>query len=77
MNKPMYEPPKSKKVVNNISSNIDTRLKIAKTAPPIDIQFFIDDGSFICKFLQFINAHFNCSKIAKNDDKSNIHRQFR
>lgn len=44
----MYEPPKSKNVVNNASNVIETRLKIARTAPLIDIQFFIDDGNFMC-----------------------------
>ena len=43
----MYEPPKLKKIVNKARDKIEARLKTAKTAPVIDIQFLIDDGNFI------------------------------
>jgi hypothetical protein len=47
MNSPIYVPPKLKNVFRITNERIAARLKTAKTAPVIDIQFLIDDGSFI------------------------------
>jgi hypothetical protein len=44
---PMYEPPKPKNIFRITNDNMDARLKMANTTPVIEIQFLIDDGSFI------------------------------
>lgn len=51
MNNPIYEPPKLKTIFNNASDNIVARLKIAKTTPVIEIQFRIEEGSFMVLLL--------------------------
>jgi hypothetical protein len=47
MKRPIYVPPKLKNQFKIISERMVARLKTARTAPEIDIQFLIDDGSFI------------------------------
>jgi hypothetical protein len=51
INKPIYDPPKSKNVVNKASDKIQARLKTAKTVPVTDTQFLIDAGNFMILFL--------------------------
>jgi hypothetical protein len=46
----MYVPPKLNTQFRITNEKMVARLKIARTAPEIDTQFFIDDGSFILKF---------------------------
>ena len=43
----MYDPPKPKNAFKTTKEIMEARLKTAKTAPVIEIQFLIDDGSFI------------------------------
>lgn len=48
----MYEPPKLNKRLKMANAIIEARLKIAKTAPPKEIQFLIDEGNFILLILK-------------------------
>jgi hypothetical protein len=43
----MYVPPKLKNQFRMISESMVAKLKTASTAPVIDTQFLIDEGSFI------------------------------
>ena len=66
INKPIYDPPKSKKVVSNASDRIQARLNIAKTAPVMETQFLNDAGSFIVLFFSvFINIFKYYKKVNK------------
>ncbi|HET6558125.1 MAG TPA: hypothetical protein VFG54_12475 [Prolixibacteraceae bacterium] len=47
MNNPIYVPPKPKNQFKINNEAIAARLKTARTAPEMDIQFFIDEGNFM------------------------------
>lgn len=55
MNKPIYAPPKLKSEFKTINDKIVARLKTARMAPVIEIQFLIDEGNFMLFFLTKTN----------------------
>ena len=65
INKPIYDPPKSKKVVSNASDRIQARLNIANTAPVMETQFLNDAGSFIVLFFSVFKLTFKALQKSK------------
>ena len=70
MNRPMYVPPKLKKVLRIINESIEARLKLANTAPTIDTQFLIDEGSFMSNYLIKIKYLIDSASLQKVGNNS-------
>ena len=65
MKSPIYEPPNPNARLSKKSERILARLKTAKTAPVIEIQFLIDEGNFMLIILMK-HPIFSEPKVGKN-----------